>query len=464
MIIETKKFKDVNRAPYNPRVELMPGMPEYEKLAKSIHEYGHILPLVFNARTGVLVGGHQTMSVLEADGITEAQMSVVDLDEIQEKACNIALNKTGGSWDDDKLSSILGELSAIPDFDIELTGFETYELPALDIEIPSILEPGPPVSEPVEDADGTLNIQYDTKDGGDDPELPEEPAEAPVSNAKKREAKRHVDPDTFDVYCVAFSGGKDSALLALWALERYPAEKIWLKYWDSGWNYPEESKYVHYFAEKYGLNLILAGYKNNDTVIKIMREKGYPFYGNLWCQSRMKAPSLNRVHKYMLENISDNILSLVGIRKSESRKRSDYPEFSKQGGETLWYPIRDYTDDDLIEYFKENGEKVIPLYKFTDRTGCVFCPNANVSSRQFLKEQHPEEMVKINECIVEALQDKRWAATHLIDTLKLFNRKRTTEPKDFFKDIAYTFEEFDKIVVNTDKINIIDLRESEVKT
>ena len=58
MIIETKKFKDVNRAPYNPRVELMPGMPEYEKLAKSIHEYGHILPLVFNARTGVLVGGH----------------------------------------------------------------------------------------------------------------------------------------------------------------------------------------------------------------------------------------------------------------------------------------------------------------------------------------------------------------------------------------------------------------------
>ena len=113
----------------------------------------------------------------------------------------------------------------------------------------------------------------------------------------------------------------------------------------------------------------------------------------------------------------------------------------------------------MIELFKENGEKINPMYNFTDRTGCVFCPNANVSSRQFLKEQHPEEMVKINECIVEALQDKRWATTHLIDTLKLFNRKRITEPKDFFKDIAFTYAEFDAIKINTDNINIIDLRE-----
>lgn len=31
MIIETKKFKDVKWAPYNPRVELKPGMPELDK-------------------------------------------------------------------------------------------------------------------------------------------------------------------------------------------------------------------------------------------------------------------------------------------------------------------------------------------------------------------------------------------------------------------------------------------------
>lgn len=460
MKIELIQFTKVNRAPYNPRIELKPGMTEYEKLAKSIHEFGHVLPLVYNARSSNLVGGHQTMTVLEADGKTEAQMSIVDLDDAHEKALNVALNKISGEWDDDKLSVLLGELQDLPEFDIDLTGFEKYELPALDIDIsdmdPEPTEPENSLYTEQESEGGELNITYDV----DAEERPApEPKDEYVSNAKKREAKREVKVDEFEYYSIAFSGGKDSALLTLWALEHIPKEKIYLKYWDSGWNYPEESKYVHYFAEKYGLKLILTGYKNNDVIIENMRESGFPFYGNLWCQARLKARSLNAVHKYMLENISESVLSLVGIRKSESRRRADYPEFSKMGGETLWFPIRDFTDDDLLEYFIENGEKINPMYNFTDRTGCVFCPNANVASRQFLKEQHPEEMVKINECIVEALQDKRWAATHLIDTLKLFNRKRTTVPKDFFKQIAFTYPVFDALKIDTSKINIIDLRE-----
>lgn len=449
------KFKDVNRAPYNPRIELKPGMKEYDKLSSSIDKFKQVLPMVYNKRSGFLVGGHQTMTVLEDKGIDESQMSIVDLNDADEKALNIALNKIGGEFDDNKLSALLGELQALPDFDVELTGFEKYELPALDIDIET-LTPEPPQSDTTEE--GKLSIDYNVDTDEPAPPTETEPKKEFVSNAKKREAKREVKVDEFELYCISFSGGKDSALLALWALERIPADKIYLKYWDSGWNYPEETKYVHYFAEKYGLNLILSGYKNNDVIIENMREMGFPFYGNLWCQSRLKTKSLNTVHKYMLENISDSVLSLVGIRKSESRKRADYPEFSKMGGETLWFPIRDFTDDDLIEYFLENGEKVNPMYQFTDRTGCVFCPNANVSSRQFLKEKHPEEMVKINECIVEALQDKRWAATHLIDTLKLFNRKRITEPKDYFKSIAFTPEEFDAIEIDYSKINIIDLR------
>ena len=131
MIIETKNFKDVNRAPYNPRIELKAGMPEYEKLKKSIEEFGHVLPMVFNKRSGNLVGGHQTMTVLEADNITQAQMSIVDMDDANEKALNIALNKIGGAWEDGKLSELLGELSALPDFDIELTGFDVDEVAAL---------------------------------------------------------------------------------------------------------------------------------------------------------------------------------------------------------------------------------------------------------------------------------------------------------------------------------------------
>ncbi|MDY6895060.1 MAG: phosphoadenosine phosphosulfate reductase family protein [Thermotogota bacterium] len=443
MQIETIEFKNVKRASYNPRADLKPGTKKYEKLKKCIMSYGHVLPLVYNSRTGNLVGGHQSMTVLEDLGHTEAKMSIVDLSEDEEKSLNLALNKLGGEWDDDKLSLLLGDLITTKDFDLDLTGFEKFELKSLDIDldIPDL-----------DTAIDTLTIDYDP---GAEPTT--EPQQR-VSNAKKREAKREVKVDEFDIYSIAFSGGKDSTLLALWALERLPPEKIYLKYWDSGWNYKEETKYVYYFAEKYGLNLILAGYKNNQVIIDNMIKHGYPFYGNLWCQSRLKASSLNDVHKYIQENISDKVLSLVGIRKSESQRRADYPEFSKMGGETIWFPIRDFSDEDLIAYFIENGEKVTPLYKFTDRTGCVFCPNANVSARQYLKEHHPEELIKINECIIEALKNKRWAAEHLIDTLKVFNKKRIVEPKDYFKEIAFTPEEFDAIEIDMKKINILDLR------
>lgn len=131
MEIKSIKFKDVKRAPYNPRVDLKPGMPEYEKLAKSIHEFGHVLPMVYNTRSGNLTGGHQTMTVLENDGITEAQMSIVDLDDAHEKALNLVLNKAVGLWDDDKLSILLSELNELPDFDFETTGFDMGELDEL---------------------------------------------------------------------------------------------------------------------------------------------------------------------------------------------------------------------------------------------------------------------------------------------------------------------------------------------
>ena len=125
MIIETKKFKDVNRAPYNPRVELKPGMPEYEKLNKSIDKFEQVLPMVYNSRSGRLVGGHQTMTVLENRGIDESDMSIVDLNDADEKVLNLALNKIGGDFDENKLSELF-ETMTLPE--IQLGGFDLDEI------------------------------------------------------------------------------------------------------------------------------------------------------------------------------------------------------------------------------------------------------------------------------------------------------------------------------------------------
>ncbi|WP_322787676.1 MULTISPECIES: ParB N-terminal domain-containing protein [Aneurinibacillus] len=48
MEIRKVPVSNINSAPYNPRVDLRPGDPEYEKLKRSIAEFGYVEPLVWN--------------------------------------------------------------------------------------------------------------------------------------------------------------------------------------------------------------------------------------------------------------------------------------------------------------------------------------------------------------------------------------------------------------------------------
>jgi len=165
MDIKKMQISQIKKADYNPREELKPGDPVYEKLKSSIETFGFCEPLIFNQRTGHLVGGHQRLAVLKDLGYTEAEVVVVDLPLEQEKAFNIALNKIQGDWDEQKLALLLDELTKAPEFNVGLTGFETEEISdlldraltadspqaqeenfdleeALDLENPAVTQPG----------------------------------------------------------------------------------------------------------------------------------------------------------------------------------------------------------------------------------------------------------------------------------------------------------------------------------
>ena len=121
-------ISQINRAPYNPRVNLKKDDPaKYELLKKGILEFGCVELLIWNERTGNLVGGHQRLDVLEDIGETEAEVSVVDLDLEMEKVLNLQLNKNTGDWDNVKLKDLLesldtGFLEAMGK-SMDLTGF-----------------------------------------------------------------------------------------------------------------------------------------------------------------------------------------------------------------------------------------------------------------------------------------------------------------------------------------------------
>lgn len=121
-------------------------------LSKALAEFGDLSGIVFNRRTGHLVGGHQRQKALPGDAevVVEATFDEgtragtvaegyalidgerfkyreVDWDETKEMAANIAANKHGGEWNLPALNTWLLELDAA-NIDMDLTGFTAEEL------------------------------------------------------------------------------------------------------------------------------------------------------------------------------------------------------------------------------------------------------------------------------------------------------------------------------------------------
>ena len=147
MEIRLISIDQINAAAYNPRVDLQPGDPEYEKLKRSIQEFGYVEPVAWNERTGNMVGGHQRYKIMVNElGHTELQVSVVNMDDEQEKLLNIALNKVSGRWDDEVLARLLNELQEAG-AEAELSGFEQEEIEDLISGLPDALDIETPVVE-----------------------------------------------------------------------------------------------------------------------------------------------------------------------------------------------------------------------------------------------------------------------------------------------------------------------------
>ena len=156
----TVPIEKINPAAYNPRVDLKPGMVEYESLKKSILEFGYVDPLVWNEENGVLVGGHQRFTVLKELGYTEVDVSVVKIkDQRREKALNIALNKIQGDWDVPQLRELLVSLDD-GEFDVGLTGFDEKSIQLL-------IGDGMDGERQQEDGDGGMSDKRATYDAGE---------------------------------------------------------------------------------------------------------------------------------------------------------------------------------------------------------------------------------------------------------------------------------------------------------
>ena len=147
-------IQSLNPAKYNPRT--MP-RDQMEALKRSLEKYGFVEPVVVNKRGNVIVGGHQRVTAWQEMGRKSLPVLFVDLDEANEKALNLSLNKISGVWDDTALSLVLSDLKGLgcTDDDFSFMGFSPQEV----ADALSVF--------------GTVGLKMDDLKGLDDESIPE---------------------------------------------------------------------------------------------------------------------------------------------------------------------------------------------------------------------------------------------------------------------------------------------------
>lgn len=121
-------------------------------LKKSLDVFGDLSGIVFNRKSGQIISGHQRQKVLPAEAkiiiekkydkptkkftVAEGYIMIdgekykyreVMMDEVTEKAANLAANKHGGEFEFPAVADLLLALDAA-DFDMDLTGYDHEEI------------------------------------------------------------------------------------------------------------------------------------------------------------------------------------------------------------------------------------------------------------------------------------------------------------------------------------------------
>lgn len=131
------RVSDLKPHPRNPRATLEPGDPDFENIRASLRQIGLADEIVWNEATGRIVGGHQRLAVLRAEGARdedEIDVKVVNIpDERREMAAVILLNKAEGRWDGNVLVRAVDDLRLLDLSDASIgwkaEDLEVYRVP-----------------------------------------------------------------------------------------------------------------------------------------------------------------------------------------------------------------------------------------------------------------------------------------------------------------------------------------------
>lgn len=190
---------------------------------------------------------------------------------------------------------------------------------------------------------------------------------------------------------VSWSGGKDSTVASALAQRAFARERITHVFADTTIELPSTYAYLREFRKANPATPFLIGVPARDF-FELCREIGPPSRIQRWCCATHKAAPLTDVLRAV--GGDDRVLSVGGLRRSESTRRQAYPRIIDQGKiglQILLSPLADWSDFDVWLWAVANDLPMNSGYMVgLDRVGCAFCPDSREWSDMIALEASPD--------------------------------------------------------------------------
>ena len=203
---------------------------------------------------------------------------------------------------------------------------------------------------------------------------------------------------------VSFSGGKDSTVTSDLVMRALENESIIHVYGDTTLEYPSTHEYVERFRKKHPRTPVIIAKNPEHNFNDLCAKIGPPSRVMRWCCTIFKTGAITKIIENLFAGVP-KVLTFFGLRRFESKSRSNYErdsEQSKISKQTVASPIIDWTTFDTWLYMIANNVDFNDAYRLGfSRVGCWCCPN-NSRSSDFLSSIYmPFEHAEFYEILYE---------------------------------------------------------------
>jgi 3'-phosphoadenosine 5'-phosphosulfate sulfotransferase (PAPS reductase)/FAD synthetase len=194
---------------------------------------------------------------------------------------------------------------------------------------------------------------------------------------------------------INFSGGKDSCAMLHYLCTQYPHLNKSVVFANTGWEHADAVEWVKERVKPYGLQAHIVRNENINFLSMVLKRKKFPSPSIRQCTSDLKVAP---IEKWIRRNYNGKVvINCLGLRSSESRNRAKKPALRRNPKLTNskrvvwdWLPIKNWTDEQVFSYLRENDIPLHPCYQYLSRFSCRVCIFMSLHDLRQVKEHDPK--------------------------------------------------------------------------